>query len=168
MTLATTVNRIWKGAQLYIGFHKDTDGNARDEPHLWPPKNARATIHEDANIQEVFAVVQSHTEANDVQIKMRSDKIILRRDSKTAWHGIIADEHAVSVVVGDTTITINHDGSVKRTLNDDTTSIEADGSIFKSTAFADATMSGDGTELVSRTENNIAAVKKDGVVMKAR
>jgi hypothetical protein len=60
MTLATTAKRLWKGAQLYFGFHKDTDGNTRDEPHVWPPKNARATIHEDANIQEVFAVMQGH------------------------------------------------------------------------------------------------------------
>lgn len=168
MTLTTTAKRIWKGAQLYIGFHKDTDGKARDEPHLWPPKNARATIHEDAETQETFAVVSGVTEANDVQIKMRSDKIILRRDSEVAWHGIIADEHAVSIVVGDTTITVKHDGSVKRTLNDDTTSIEADGAIFKSTALADATMSGDGTEMVSRTEDSITAVKKYGVVVKAR
>lgn len=168
MTLAKTGARIWKSAQLYIGFHKDVDGNARNKPHLWPPKNARATIHGDASNQETFAVVSGVNESNDVQIKMRPDKIIMRRDSEAAWHGIIADEYAVSVVVGDTTITIKHDGSVKRTLNDDTTSIEADGSIFKSTALADATMSGDGTELVSRTEHNIAAVKKGGVLMTAR
>lgn len=168
MAVTTTAKRIWKNAQLYIGFHKDTDGNARTEPHLWPPKNARATIHEDASNQETFAIVSGVDEANDVQIKMRADKIVLRRDSNVAWHGIIADGHAVSVVVGDTTITINHDGSVKRTLNDDTTSIEADGSIFKSTALADATMSADGTELVSSTEHSIAAVKRDGVVMKAK
>ena len=42
------------------------------------------------------------------------------------------------------------------------------GSIFKSTALADATMSADGTELVSSTEHSIAAVKRDGVVMKAK
>lgn len=168
MTLTTTAMRCWKSAQLYVGFHKDTEGNARSEPHLWPPKNARATIHEDASSQETFAIVSGVNEGDDVQIKMRADKIVLRRDSETAWHGIIADDHAVSVVVGDITITVNHDGSVKRTLNDDTTSIEADGSIFKRTALADATMSADGTELVSSTEHSIAAVKKDGVVMKAK
>jgi hypothetical protein len=70
---------------------------------------------------------------------MRSNTIILHRESEVAWHSIIADEHAVSVVVVNMTIDVNHDGSVKRMHNDDTTSIEADGSIFKGTAIADAT-----------------------------
>ena len=168
MTLATTAARVWKSAQLYIGFHKDTDGNARDEPHLWPPKNARATIHEDASHQETFAVVSGVNDANDVQIKMRSDKIILRRDSSIAWHGIIADEHAVCVVVGETTVTINPDGSITRKHLDDTTDISADGSILKRAANITASMSGDGAELARSTEDGIAAIKRDGVVMKAR
>ena len=161
-------SRFWKGVQLFIGFHRDPDGAARAEPKLWPPKNARATIHEDAAQQEAFAVVRGASEGDDVQVKFRKDKIILRRDEGRSWHGVIATEHAVSVVAGDTTITIGPDGSVTRQHKNDVTDINADGSILKRAANVTASMSGDGTEISRSSEEGVAAIRRDGVVMKAR
>ena len=40
-----TALRVWKSAQLYIGFHRDRQGNQRAEAKVWPPKNGNATIH---------------------------------------------------------------------------------------------------------------------------
>ena len=162
-------SRFWKDVQLFIGFHRDPDGAERTEPKLCPPKNARATIHEDAAQQEAFAVVRGANESDDVQVKFRKDKIILRRDEgETAWNGIVASDHAVSVVVGVTTITIGPDGSVTRQHKDDVTDINADGSILKRAANVTASMSGDSAELSRSSEEGVAAIRRDGVVMKAR
>lgn len=168
MTLPITATRIWKSAQLFIGFHKDTNGQHREEPKLWPPKHARATIHADETKQEAFVVVQGCNDIEEVQVKFRPDKIVIRRDERSAWHGIIAQEHAVSVVAGDTTITIGPDGSVTRSCRDGVTDIGADGSILKRSANVTATISGDGIEIARRTDEGLAAIKRDGVVMKAK
>ena len=51
--------RVWKSAQLYIGFHRDRQGNPRSEAKVWPPKSGNATIHANPEEQEAFLVVKA-------------------------------------------------------------------------------------------------------------
>ena len=168
--IINTLHQTWRSAQLYIGFHRDQKGERRDAPKVWPPKNANATIHNDPHEQETFVVVKSAQgePAQDVQIKLRPDKIVLRRDYPDAWNGILVSEHSVSVAVAGITIRINQDGSITRESEADTTWVEADGSVLKKTEFVEASISADGVELKRRTSDSIAAVCKDGVIAKAR
>ncbi|MEO3416201.1 hypothetical protein AAFO92_16235 [Roseovarius sp. CAU 1744] len=168
--IASTARRIWKSAQLYIGFYRDPEGKMRKAPHVWPPRNGKATIHPDAREQETFVVVKSAEgdTDQDIQIKLRPDMIVLRRDDRTAWEGVKIDRSTVSVKVGDLSIRINHDGSITREDGDSTTWVEADGSVLKKTEFVEAAMSGDGTELKRRTPDNVAAITRGGVLSKDR
>lgn len=173
-SIAKSVRRVWKSAQLCIGFHLDPKGMKRKTPHVWWPKNARATLHDDPAEQEAFIVIKG-TDGNtdqDVQIKLRPDAIVLRRDFSDAWQGIIVDEFAVSVKVGGVSIRINHDGSIIREDGDSTsggtTWVEADGGVLKKTESVEAAMSADGTELTRRTPDNLTAITAKGVLTKQR
>ena len=167
-TLTKPLHRFWKSAQLYIGFHTDPKGRKRQVPHVWPPKNARATIQEDPAEQETFVVVKSaaRDSAQDVQIKLRPDMIVLRRDASDAWEGVIVEQSSVAVKVGGVSIRIGHDGTITREDGDSTTWVEADGGVLKKTEFVDAAMSPDGTELSRRTTGNLTAITKDGMIFK--
>jgi len=168
--LSKTIQRTWKSAQLYIGFHVDPSGKKRKTPKVWPPKNANATLHADPLQQETFVVLKNADgdAARDVQIKLRPDKIVLRRDYEDAWNGVLVTEHSVTVAVAGLSIRINHDGSITRKDGLDTTWVEADGSVLKKTEFVEASMSHDGVELSRRTPTDIAAIQRDGVLTKAR
>ena len=168
--LTKSLHRVWKSAQFYIGFHRDPEGRERKEPHVWSPKNGRATIHKNPDEQEAFVVLKSAEgdAAQDVQIKLRPDVIVLRRDDNDAWEGIVVDPFTVSVMVGGVSIRINHDGSITRDDGDSTTWVEADGSILKKTESVDAAMSADGTELSRRTPDNLTAITDRGLVSKDR
>ena len=168
--LVSDIRQTWRSAQLYIGFHRDQKGAKRSQPKVWPPKNANATIHSDPTEQEAFVVVKSAAGDvdQDVQIKLRPDKIVLRRDYEQAWNGVLVTDHSVSVAVAGISIRINHDGSITREDGNDTTWVEADGSVLKKTEFVEASMSGDGVELTRRTPDSIAAIQSDGLVAKAR
>ena len=169
-TLTKSLHRVWKSAQLYIGFHRDPEGRARKEPHVWPPKNGLATIHEDPDKQEAFVVLKSAEgeAAQDVQIKLRPDVIVLRRDYRDAWEGVVVDPFTVSVKIGGVSIRINYDGSITRDDGDSTTWVEADGGILKKTEFVDAAMSADGTELSRRTPDNLTAITERGLISTGR
>lgn len=169
-TLTKSLHRVWKSAQLYIGFHRDLDGKARKEPHAWPPKNGRATIHEDPSEQETFVFLKSADgdAAQDVQIKLRPDVIVLRRDYKGAWEDVFVDPLTVSVKVGGVSIRINYDGCIMRDDGDSTTWVEADGGVLKKTEFVEAAMSADGTELSRRTPGNLTAITDRGLISKDR
>lgn len=168
--LTKTIRRTWKSAQLYIGFHVDPSGKKRKTPKVWPPKNASATLHADPLQQEAFVVVKNADgdAERDVQIKLRPDKIVLRRDYEDAWNGVLVTEHSVTVAVAGLSIRINHDGSITREDGLDTTWVEADGSVLKKTEFVEASMSGDGVEMSRRTPDNISAIQRDGVLSKGR
>jgi hypothetical protein len=168
--IASSARRVWKSAQLYIGFHRDPEGKKRNEPRVWPPKNANATIHSDPDEQETFVILKSAegNADNDIQIKLRPDMIVLRRDAKDAWEGVIINEFAVTVKVGGVSIRINHDGSITREDGDSTTWVEADGGVLKKTEFVEASMSSDGTELTRRTPDNLTAITHDGLLSKDR
>ena len=104
----------------------------------------------------------------DIQIKLRPDMIVLRRDDKSAWEGVRIDALSVSVKVGDISIRVGHDGSVTREDSDSVTWLEADGGVLKKTEFVEASMSGDGTELTRRTPENLAAITARGVLSRDR
>ena len=146
--LAGQAKRIWKTAQLYIGFHRDPQGRRRQTARTWRPKNANATIHPDPSEQEAFVVLKSsdNSSLEDVQVKFRSDKVILRRDADMAWQGIQIDPMGVIVQQADgTRVKVWYDGSVTRATATDRTTIEVDSSVFKKTRYAEAYMSGDGS-----------------------
>ena len=170
VALSTSLHRVWKSAQLYIGFHRDPAGKKRSAPHVWSPKNGKATIHQDPTEQEAFLVLNSATgdDTQDVQIKLRPDMIVLRRDAPDAWEGVIVEQHAISVKVCGVSIRINQDGSITREDGDSTTWVEADGGVLKKTEFVDAAMSADGTELSRRTPANLTAITGRGMVSKDR
>ena len=168
--LSEGLNRTWRAAQMYIGFHKDQSGNQRDAAKVWPPKNGNASIHRDPAEQEAFVVVKAsdQTENGDVQIKLRPDQIVIRRDPAQGWQGIMADDYGITVQVNGARIRIKADGSVSQTSEKGLTAIEADGSVIKVTEGVEAMMSGDGVELSRRTASDFAAIRTDGVISKAR
>lgn len=168
--IPSQAKRIWKSAQLYIGFHRDQSGQRRTSVKVWPPKNANASIHSNPEEQEAFLVVKSEDRQNarDVQIKLRQDKFVLRRDAGEAWEGIIVEDHMVSIQVNGTWIRIMGDGSISHAKGSDTTYVEADGSVLKKTEYVEAMMSGDGKKLTRRTHDNISAIDETGIVSKAR
>lgn len=167
-----TIDRIWKSAQLYIGFHRDQQGNPRAQAKAWPPKNGNATIHGDPGEQEAFLVVKAADKAahRDVQVKLRPDRIVLRRDPDPGfgWEGVMVDNHSVSVQVNGVWVRVKADGSITHERDGEYTYVEADGSVLKQTEFVDARMSGDGVNLVRRTPTTIASITEDGVLAKAR
>lgn len=169
--VAKATRRLWKSAQLYIGFHTDQQGNVRNQPKVWPPKNANATIHSDPKVQEVLLEVRAEDRSStrDVQIKLQPDKIVLRRDrDDIGWEGIVVEDDSVAIRVNGTWVRVKVDGAITRQTDDDTTYIEADGSILKMTEYVEATMSGDGVKLSRRTPDNIAAITEDGVVARSK
>ena len=169
--VAKANRRLWKSAQLYIGFHTDPQGNVRNQPKVWPPKNANATIHNDPKVQEAILEVRAgdRSTTRDVQIKLQPDKIVLRRDSDDiGWEGIVVEDDSVAIRVNDAWVRVKVDGAITRQTDEDTTYIEADGSILKMTEYAEAMMSGDGVELSRRTPDNIAAITEDGVVARSK
>ena len=74
-SIAHSARRVWKSAQLYVGFHRDPAGKLRKAPHVWPPKNARATIHPNPDEQESFLLLKSAEgdSDQDIQSKLRPD-----------------------------------------------------------------------------------------------
>lgn len=169
--IAKHSQRIWKSAQLYIGFYTDPKGKKRDQPKVWPPKNANATIHSNPDEQEAFLEIKADPQSNarDIQMRLRPDKLVLRRHNDgIGWDGIIIEDDQIAVKVAGNWVRIKVDGGITRESEGDTTYIEADGSVLKKTEFVDALMSGDGVELSRRTPDTIAAITDGGVVAKAR
>ncbi len=166
----STAQKVWKSAQLLIGFHQDQRGRQRDVARVWPPKNASAGIHADPAVQECFLVVKgiAKDQSQDVQVKLREDQIVVRREPGLGWTGVVIEEGRISVRVGDTWVRIAADGTVGHEMNGDKTYIDPDGSVLKKTEFAEAMISGDGVELSRRTEGTIAAIGEDGIIAKNR
>ncbi|WP_298921102.1 hypothetical protein [uncultured Roseobacter sp.] len=168
--IINSVRRTWRSAQLYIGFHRDRQGNQRVEAKVWPPKNGNASIHTNPEEQEAFLVVKAadKTVPRDVQIKFQPDKIVLRRDPGISWEGIVVEDGLISVQVGGVWVRIKSDGSVAHERDGDMTYVESDGAVLKKTEFVEAMMSGDGVELSRRTPTTIAAIREYGVLAKSR
>ena len=168
--LVSGLRQTWRSAQLYIGFHRDRQGNLRSEAKVWPPKNGNATLHANPEEQEAFLVIKAadKAEPRDVQIKLHPDKIVLRRDPGISWEGIVVEDGMISVQVNGTWVRIKSDGSIAHERDGDMTYVESDGAVLKKTEFVEAMMSGDGVELSRRTPTTIAAIREDGVLAKSR
>ena len=140
------------------------------EALVWKPDNGNATINPDPAEQEAFLVLNA-TDPDatvDVQVKLRPDAIVLRRDSDQGWKGIKIDEGDVTVLVNGIEIRIGADGAITRTDEDSTTWVEPDGYMLRKTDFVEASLSADGETLTRRTPNHIAAIKGDSVISKAK
>lgn len=164
------MRKVWRSVRLFVAFHKDRQKRARRIPYLWPPSDAQAGVTDkDTDGQEAFVLVKGASGSErDVQIKVRPDKIILRRDDGPDWSGIIVTDHGVAVRVGDHWVEVRHDGSVKREAAGETTFLEADGTIFRFTDFAEIIVSPQGDNISRRTPEGIAAITPDGVLVKDR
>jgi len=163
-------HRVWKSAQLCVGFHKDRDGRQRRAPHLWTPKDGRASLYSNPNEQESFVLLKSAEENSqtDVQIRMRPDVVQMQRGYQGAWNAVTVDEFAVTVAVAGVRINIGHDGTVTRQDQSGTTWLEADGSVLKKTDTVEATVSSDGMELTRRTPDNLSVIAENGVLSRQR
>lgn len=170
--VATTVTRtartIWDRAQLLIAFHRDTARKLRPEPYLWPPKDAKAGLRANADDQETFVHLRGQDRSDDVQLKLRADRIIARREKGKGWSGVEIDDCVVRVLVGDVWIEVAPDGTVTRRAEDSTTYLEGDGSIIKLSEDAEITVSTDGSTITRRTADRVEGLTPDGVVSKAR
>ena len=172
MSVPGPVRSVWKSAQLLIAFHRTRQREKRPEPVMWRPNDATARLPEDPEDKEAFVVVKGEGGAQDVQIKMHPDKLILRRDAgaPAGWTGIIADHHEVRVKVGETWVVVRADGSVQRQTDgaEDTAWIEADGAFMRLGPETEILVSGDGSSLSRRTAQQIDAITADGVVSRRK
>lgn len=167
-TLRRSARTVWDRAQLLIAFHRDPARKMRPEPFLWPPNDATAGLRGDADDQETFVHLRGKDRGDDVQIKLRSDRIIARREPGRGWSGVEIDDFAVRVLVGDVWIEVQADGTVKREAADGTTYLEGDGSIIKLSEDAEIMVSGDGSSITRRTADRIEGLTPDGVVSRER
>lgn len=167
---ATRIHRVWKSAQLCVGFHKDRDGRQRKAPHFWTPKDGKASIHANPCEQESFVILKGAEvdKGADVRIGMRPDVVEMKRDFQGAWNAVTVDEFAVSVEVGGIQIRVGHDGTVMREDQSGTTWIEADGGVLKKTETAEASISSDGMELTRRTADNLSVIAEHGMLSRQR
>ena len=172
MNALTPIKSAWKSAQLLIAFHRNKDGQRRQDPRLWSPKNGVAGVTDDPKVKESILVVRGHGDAGDVQIKLHPDKIILRRDPDAiGWSGVQVDHHGVRVLVGDVWITVQADGSIKREVEGaagDESWLEADGSYIRLAPELEIEVSGDGRKMTRRTAERIEVIDEDGVLSRPR
>ena len=165
---AEATRAVWRKAKLLIAFLRDKDRREHPEPFLYTPKDGSAGLRADPATAETFVHVQGTDRADDVQIKLRPDKIIARRVEGRGWQGVEIDDFTVRVLVGDTWILVRWDGSVTREAADTTTHVEFDGSILHMADEAEVHVSADGTDIIRRTPDRIEGLTPDGVVSRAR
>ena len=167
MSTTTALHRVWKSAQLLVGFHVDQKGKRRDQPKVWSPNNGTASIHFDHGIQETFvqlaAAGKDEAPGRDVQVKFRADTIVVTREEGIGWDGLIIDESKVVVRVNGLYIRILADGSVSQNPETGSTLISSDGAVSKDTGDVRVFVSPDGLELLCRTPFTETKLTPDGV-----
>ncbi len=168
--LPRALTRLWTSVELCIGYHRDRNGKPHDGPRIWSPRHRRAQIHADPDVEETFLMVRAvrPEPGDDVRIGFLPDRLTLSRPSGQGWEALVLTDHGVSIRVGDSRITVRHDGSVSREDSTGVSYIEADGAVLRQTGFALAMISGDGDEVVSRTAKRLAAIRGGGMVCKPR
>ncbi len=166
--LPSTARRIWKSAQLLIAFKRDRDRSTRAVPRLWPPKGGIAYLRGRSPDQETFIDVKGHSDEDSVQLKLRSDRIIARRNSNAGWSGVELDDGQVRVLVGDVWIEIGDDGGVTRRTADSTTYLEGDGSFIRVSDDLEVTVDADGRQMTRRTSEQFDGIFPDGVISRKK
>ena len=109
------VRAIWQSAEMLIAFHKNKDRTKRAAPFFWRPKEAFARLLSKPEDQEAVVVMRPADESGaEVQIKMHSDKIVVRRDppAEGGWSGIQVDDLQINIIVGDKIIRVDPCGQV--------------------------------------------------------
>lgn len=161
---------IWDRARLLIAFHRDPARKKRAEPYLWPPKDATARLRADASHQETFVHMRGAEKADDVQLKLRANAIIARREPGRGWSGIEINDHSVRILVGDVWVEIVQDGTIRREADNITgaTFLEGDGSIIQLTEDAEVCVSPDGGKITRRTSDRLDVVTEDGILSSPR
>ena len=165
-----TPRPLWERAQMFIAFHRDPERKVRRVPYLWPPKDASAGLRAETADQETFVHLRGPDPACDVQIKLRPNAVIARREPGRGWSGVEITGHSVRVLVGDTWVEIDPMGTVKRQTSDgaSTTFLEFDGSIIQLTEDAEVCVSPDGERITRRTAERLDVVTGDGVMSAPR
>ena len=166
--VSSAIRAIWDRVQLLIAFHRDPARKVRPEPFLWPPNGATAGLRGDAEDQETFVHLRGVDRSDDVQLKLRPDKIIARREVGKGWSGVEIDDGCVRVLVGDIWVEVGPDGSVTRRADDSTTYLEGDGAIIRLSEDAEILVSRDGRSITRRTAERIEGLTADGVVSRTR
>jgi hypothetical protein len=164
------VRTVWERAQMLIAFHRDPERRMRAAPFLWPPKGAAAGLTADPADREAFVHLRGSDPADDVQLKLRPNAIVARREPGRGWSGVEIDEHSVRVLVGEVWIEVGVDGTVRREAAQGahTTFLENDGSIVRLCENAEIFVSGDGARMTRRTDERIDVVTADGVLSAPR
>ena len=159
---------LWSSAELMIAFHKTRTRVTRAAPFLWRPSRATARLLAKPADQEAFVLLKGVDGCTDLQIKLHSDQVVIRRDQALGWSGIIVDDQLVRVRVADMWIRIGPGGAVAVTREADTTYLEGDGSIIRISPDTEIVVSGDGGQISRRTPDQIDAFTADGFVSRRR
>ncbi|MEM7645073.1 MAG: hypothetical protein AAF366_21555 [Pseudomonadota bacterium] len=169
-TAQPQIQSVWDRARMFIAFHRDPARKKRAEPYLWPPKDATAGLRADASDQETFVHLRGTDPADDVQLKLRPNAIIARREPGRGWSGIDINDSRVRVLVGEVWMEIGPDGTIKREAEDasSTTFLEGDGSIILLTEEAEVCVSPDGGTISRRTPDRLDVVTEDGIMSSPR
>ena len=165
-----TPRPLGERAQMFIAFHRDPERKKRRVPYLWPPKDASAGLRAETADQETFVHLRGPDRADDVQIKLRPNAVIARREPGRGWSGIEITDRSVRVLVGDTWIEIDPMGTVRREASDgaSTTFLEWDGSIIQLTEEAEVCVSPEGGRISRRTEDRLDVITADGIMSAPR
>jgi hypothetical protein len=164
-----SIQAVWHSAELVIAFHKNKDKTKRDAPYFWRPKEAFARLAAKPEDQEAVVVMRAaDAEGSDVQIKMHSDKIVIRRDRDLGWSGLIIDNHQIQIKVDGTVIRIDPDGGVVVERDSQKTHLEGTGEIFRFTPDTKIVVSADGGRMSRETEVTFDGFTPDGVISRRK
>ena len=168
MTALTTRRTVWNSAKLLIAFHKDKQRKTRETPFFWSPKEAFARLLANTGDQEAFVQVQGEDRADDVQIKLHPDRIIVRRSKTEGWSGLVIYDDHIRIGLPDMTIKVAPDGTVTVDRDAGTTYLDGDGSIIKVSPDAEILVSSDGAQISRKTDYQLDAITADGILSRAR
>ena len=167
--VSTSVQAVWQSAELLIAFHKNRNKTKRDAPFFWRPKEAFARLLAKPGDQEAVVIMRAADDNGaDVQIKMHSDKIVIRRDRDQGWSGIIVDDHQIQIKVDGTVIRVDPDGGVVVERDFQKTHLEGTGEIFRFTPDTRIVVSADGGRMSRETEATFDGFTPDGVVSRRK
>lgn len=164
----TSVRTAWKSAELLIAFHKNKNKQRRDAPYFWRPRDAFARLLAKPEDQEAVVVLRGADNNDDVQIKMHSDKIVVRRDRALGWSGVVLDDTQIRIVLDNVLIRIDPDGGVVVEKDAEKTHLEGSGEIFRFTPETQINVSADGSRMWGETEDNVDGFSPDGLVSRRK